>query len=371
MTDLFVHPSNIATRWATAENQRGEKGGACRDNDGRKRNACKAPLKDGETFTLAEAAGSSGMIRRIWITIPERSAAMLRGVRLEIFWDGAATPAVSAPLGDFFCQALGRMTAFENELFSSPEARSFCCVAPMPFRTGMRVVAANETGSDVSMFFYEVDYTLGDVFAPGTMYFHSHWRRENPTTMRRDYELLPRVNGRGRFLGVCAGAAADTDTWLKTWWGEGEVKIYLDGDGERPTLCGTGTEDYIGTGWGQGAYAHRYQGCPLADREKYQYGFYRLHIPDPVWFNENIRATIQQIGCWAPDTIAQMRGMERQLIHGDRPVDMAAAARANGYGLFERQDDWSSCAWFYLDRPENGLPALAPARERLPASASP
>ncbi len=141
--------------------------------------------------------------------------------------------------------------------------------------------------------------------------------------------------------------------------------MYVDGDGEHPTLCGTGTEDYIGTGWGQGAYAQRYQGCPLADHEGYRYGFYRLHVPDPVFFSRDIRVTIQQIGCWAPDTSAQMRGSGLQLMHGDQPVDMAGAVAARGYGLFERRDDWSSCAYFYLDRAENGLPALADAASRI------
>jgi len=145
------------------------------------------------------------------------------------------------------------------------------------------------------------------------------------------------------------------------------VKIYLDGDTAHPTLCGTGTEDYIGTAWGQGAYADRYQGCPLADQERYQYGFYRLHIPDPIHFQQNLRVTIQQIGCWGPDAIAQLHGLGRKLRSGDTLYDMEKVD-LSGYGLFERQDDWSSCAWFYLDRPENGLPPLAPVAERTAPS---
>lgn len=360
MSELFTHLPQLQTRWATAENPRGEKGAACLGNDGRKRNACKAPLKIGECYTLAEATGNSGRIRRIWITIPDRSLKFLRGLRLDLYWDGARTPAVSVPLGDFFGQMLGRMSAFENELFSSPEARSFCCTVPMPFRTGMRITVTNETDAEVSMFFYEVDYTLGDHFGPDTLYFHSHWRRENPTTPRQDYALLSQVSGRGRFLGVCIGVIADTGTWMKSWWGEGEVKMYIDGDGDHPTLCGTGTEDYIGTGWGQGTYAQRYQGCPLADGDKFQYGFYRLHIPDPVYFNQSLRVTIQQIGCWDPQTIVQLKEKGSQLVHGNDPINMT-----KGYGLFERHDDWSSCAWFYLNQPENTLPALPPAAERI------
>ncbi len=217
MNDLAVFRGHIETRWASAENPKGEKGGACRGNDGRKRAACIAPLKAGAAATLAEATGASGAIRRIWITIDNRAPNMLRGLRLDVYWDGAPTPAVSAPIGDFFCQPLGRMCAFENELFSSPEARSFNCYIPMPFKTGMKIVATNETDADLAMFFYEVDYTLGDAFGPESLYFHAHWRRENPTAFRRDYAFLPRVEGRGRFLGVSVGVAADTGTYFKSW----------------------------------------------------------------------------------------------------------------------------------------------------------
>src|SRR4029079_5990915 len=108
---------------------------------------------------------------------------------------------------------------------------------------------------------------------------HAHFRRENPTTLQQDYELLPLVRGKGRFLGVNVGVQADKERYGTTWWGEGEVKVYLDGDTDLPTLCGTGTEDYIGTAWGQGRFAHLYQGCPVADGEAMAYCFYRYHIP--------------------------------------------------------------------------------------------
>jgi hypothetical protein len=206
---------------------------------------------------------------------------------------------------------------------------------------------------------------LGDPHDVTALYLHAHWRRERPTVTKQDYAFLPRVNGRGRFLGVNVGVIADTDTYFKSWWGEGECKVYLDGDDALPTLCGTGTEDYIGTAWGQGQYAHLYQGCHLADHEHYQYSFYRYHIPDPVYFHQDIRVTMHQIGCWGPDTIALMRDAGRELTGTDGDaVDMDAAAAAAGYGLFERRDDWSSCAYFYLDRPANELPLLAPVEER-------
>lgn len=184
--------------------------------------------------------------------------------------------------------------------------------------------------------------------------------------MKQDYMFLPKVTGKGRFPGLNCGVIADTETYFRTWWGEGECKIYLDGDTDYPTLCGTGTEDYIGSGWGQGQYDHLYQGCHLADGENYQYAFYRYHIHDPIYFYSDIRVTMHQIGCWGPDTMKQMRNAGRELLGIDgKQVDMDKAAEDNGYGLFERQDDWSSCAYFYLDRPTNDLPALAPAADRI------
>lgn len=374
---LYDVPEGVQTRWASAENPKALMGGACRPGanldertahlaNGRKCSPCIAPLPAGQSAVLAEVMGTPGTVRRIWVTITDRSPAMLRGLRLDIFWDGAAIPAVSAPLGDFFGQGLGRCATFQSALFSNPEGRSFNCCVPMPFRTGMKVVVTNESAAALEMFFYEVDYTLGDRHPDTALYLHAHWRRERPTTMLRDYEFLPKVIGRGRFLGVNVGVIADTATYVKSWWGEGECKIYLDGDGAHPTLCGTGTEDYIGTGWGQGQYAHLYQGCHVADLENYQFAFYRYHLPDPVYFQRDIRVTMQQIGCWAPDTIRQMRDAGRKLISiAGTPVDMDQAVEANGYGIFERQDDWSSCAYFYLDRPTNDLPPLAPAAERI------
>jgi len=360
---LYAAPDHVETRWASRENPAAEKGRAAQANAGRK-GAPAFTLPAGAAEVLAQAAGS-GTVRRIWITIIDRSPQMLRGIRLDFYWDGAPSPAVSVPIGDFFGHGLGRMAAFENALLSSPEGRSFNCLIPMPFRSGMRIVATNETDTDLRMFFYDVDYTIGDHHGDDVLYFHSCFRRENPTTLQRDYEILPHLPGRGRYLGATIGVIPDTATYGKSWWGEGEVKVYLDGDRRYPTLSGTGTEDYIGTGWGQGQYANLYQGCPTADRDRFQYCFYRLHVPDPVYFHEDVRVTIQQIGWGGADHRAEFRDRGITLYRageGLQPVDLSAEG---SIGLFERQDDWSSCAYFYLDRPENGLPPLIPYAERI------
>lgn len=350
MSELYTLPKGIETRWATSENPRGDRAGACLGDDGRKRHPFSV-LAAGSERTLAEVSGTSGNVRRIWITIDNRSEAMLRNVRIEMYWDESSEPAVSVPIGDFFCHGLGRMATFENCFFSSPEGRSFNCVLPMPFRTGMKIVAVNPTDEPIELFFYEVDYTVGDPHGEDVLYFHALYRRENPTLMRSDFEILPKLEGAGRFLGTNISVIADTKTYFKSWWGEGEVKAFLDGDTDHATLCGTGTEDYIGTGWGQGQYAQMYQGCQIADYEKMQYAFYRFHVPDPVYFRSDIRITIQQIGCWDPATMPQIHGSGTQLVHGGDSVDMVAGVAANAYGLYERQDDWSSVAYFYLDRP--------------------
>lgn len=367
---LYTLPEGVETRWATPENPRGRRGAGGRLHHGRKGFACWF-LRPGEELVLAEESGTSGIVRRIWVTLGDRTPAMLRALRLEFRWDGASRPAASVPLGDFFGAALGTQRPFESALFSSPEGRSFTCFVPMPFRTAMRISVANDGTETQYMLFSEVDYTVGDAIGDDALYFHAHWRAENPTTLLRDYEFLPQVRGRGRYLGTHVGVVADAAAYGDSWWGEGECKIWLDGDAEHPTLCGTGTEDYLGTGWELGAYHHRTQGCHLADPKRMRYGFYRWHLDDPVYFHEEIRVAMQQIGSWRPH-------VKDLLAKGGRPIWHAGAAagvppvsvdfsdpRTEAYGLFERQDAWSSCACFYLDRPENGLPALDPVVKRI------
>src|SRR5262249_40953488 len=127
------------------------------------------------------------------------------------------------------------------------------------------------------------------------LYFHAFWTRVVKPELKKDFAILPAVNGKGRYLGMNMGVITDP-VYQKSWWGEGEVKIYLDGDKDLPTLNGTGTEDYIGTGWGQGVFAHQYQGCLVADEAQRQWAFYRYHVPDPVYFQQRCEVTIQVMG---------------------------------------------------------------------------
>jgi Protein of unknown function (DUF2961) len=358
---FFSLPKHVQTRWASPENPDGRKGAGGQLDKGRKGRPC-CPLKSGQQIVLAEESGTSGIVRRIWMTVNERSHRIMRGVRIDIYWDGASHPAVSAPLGDFFGQGLGRSQRFQSIFFSNPEGRSFNCVIPMPFRTGFRIVMTNESPIEIEALFYDVNYTVGDQIESPS-YLHAFWNRENLTTLVRDFTVLPKTTGAGRYLGANFSVIVNSKVYLDSWWGEGECKMFIDGDGEHPTLVGTGTEDYIGTAWGQGQYADLYQGSHLNDRQLGQYAFYRYHVPDPVYFQHDIRVVFQQIGGAAPAFFKKMRASGTQLIKAAKdagePVDLEIGS------LFERQDDWASCCYFYLDRPENGLPALAPAEERM------
>lgn len=361
----FVVPDRVQTRWATPENPTATPGRGGEASGGRKGHPCLS-VAAGQSVVLASAENTSGIVRRIWATIDHRDPQRLRGVKIEFFWDGATRPAISAPIGDFFGTGLGQQVAFQSVWFSNPEARSFNCCLPMPFQRGMKIVLTNESDRDIGSLYYEINFTVGDALPPEALYLHAHWRRENPTRLQQDYEILPRVTGRGRYLGCNLGVIVDRGKYFRAWWGEGEVKVYLDGDRALPSLCGTGTEDYIGTAWGQGRYDHLYQGCHYADAERLRYCFYRYHALDPIWFRQDARVTIQQIGCWAPDCRWDLsRSAEAIRLAAPGAPVVNWAANKESYGLFERQDDWSSCCYFYFDRTENELPPLAPAAERI------
>lgn len=363
--DLFTMPAKTETRWATAENPDGVKSGAS-VGDGRKCRPC-LEFKSGETLTLAYCE-EAGVLRRIWITYDFDKMNLLtsRGFRLRIYFDLCDKPAVDVPLGDFFCFGMGKKVKFENALFASPEGRSLNCHIPMPFRRGMKMEVTNETEIDINSFFYQVDYTIKDDLPENMLYFHSAFNRENPTAAGCDFEILPRVAGSGRFLGTCVSVKADQKYYRKFWWGEGEVKIYIDGDLEYPTLCGTGTEDYICTAWGQQQYSNMFYGSHYANEQDMEFCFYRLHIADPVYFHRDIRVTIQQLGYAPPVEMAHHmyeKGIERMPAKGygldEITLDSLFSGVAGGgikSHLFERCDDWSAVAYFYLDKPESCLP---------------
>jgi hypothetical protein len=319
----------------------------------------------------------SGIIRRIWITISDRSPEMVRSLTLAAYWEGQSKPAVLAPLGDFFGIAHGQLCAFESAVLSNPEGRSFNCIIPMPFRRAARLVLTNESNKDVSNLFYDVDFEAVRELPKDALYFHCYWNRQVRTQLGVDYELLPRITGRGRFLGVNVGVLSNPE-YGNSWWGEGEVKMYLDGDREHPTLAGTGAEDYTGTAWGLGKFANRYQGCPVADPARRMWAFYRFHIPDPVFFASDLKVTIQTIG---GDDAAKVRNyVKRKLAVIPVSVDLHGAFTKllepgapgmndpnfpEGWVNFYRQDDYCATAYFYLDKPTHDLPPMPALDVRL------
>jgi hypothetical protein len=370
---IYEKAPAVQTRWSSFENLKAERGQAARENKGAKGHAFDR-LASGERKTLLDVDGS-GIIHRIWLTISDRSPEMLRGLRLDMSWDGASQPAVSAPLGDFFGIGLGRRTRFECALFAVPEGRSFISFLQMPFRKSARITITNESDKDLVYLFYDINISLGVEHTPETLYLHAHWRRESPNALGQDYVILPEVPGCGRFLGCNVGVIADP-MYEGAWWGEGEVKVWFGGD-EHPTLCGTGTEDYVGTAWGQGTFAQRLHGCPIADGDNRQWAFYRYHLDDPIYFNDGCRVAIQTIGGCEKTKVLSLHAKNVPLIpvsiaQGDRGpfvrlMDCGAplgSVPEDGWCNFWRQDDWSATAYFYHESPAGLFPALQPAAFR-------
>ena len=366
---LYEYSDQIEPRWFSFENISGAKGAGGKENHGAKGHPCDY-LKPGETKTLLNMQ-EAGMINRIWVTVNDRSPEMLRSLRLEMFWDNEKKPAVSVPFGDFFGVGLGETASFENALFANPEGRSFNCFIPMPFKKAARITVTNESGKNLDMIFFDIDVQRLSSWNDDFLYFHAYWHRDTATTLSRDYNILPEIKGKGRFLGCNIGILCNKD-YKGFWWGEGEVKMYLDGDKEYPTLAGSGTEDYIGTAWGQGKFAQTYTGCLVADEERNAWAFYRFHIKDPVYFKNNCLVTIQQIGGGPKADVKKLmdKGVklipvtihEIPILHPiyskDSITRLDNPALPEGWVNFYRTDDYSSVAYFYLDSPVNELPEI-------------
>ena len=371
---IFQKPDpNIQTRWYTPENQSGEKGKAGKANFGRKGYPFVV-VKPGETIVMADIKGN-GTIRRIWSTTdPFDDPEVLRGYKLEIFWDGAEKPAVQVPMGDFYCHTFGKMTKFENIFFSCPEAKSYNCYIPMPFKKSAKIRLTNES-KKIMRIFYEINCTLGENHGDDIMYFHSSWRRENFTKAREDFTILPKISGTGRFLG-CNIGMRQNPAMKSFWFGEGEVKVFLDGDKKWPTLCGTGTEDFIGTGWGQGQFDDLYQGNQYVSEQgdgsfKTFYGFYRFNAPDPIYFHKDIKVIIQTLGgANAKHLLQDMKANPKQkYMKAGKGNEFFTQKEVEDLGdsfvLVEREDDYCATAYWYMNSPTNSLPTLAPIEERI------
>jgi hypothetical protein len=380
--ELYKIPANNPqTRWVSPENPTGGKGQAAKINKGAKGQAFYI-IKPGEKKMLFDIKGA-GVITRIWMSgsIPI-TPDQRRMVRLDMFWDGSTKAAVSAPIGDFFGEGLGLISPYENYFFSSPEARSYNCTIPMPYKNAARIELTNESGSYVYLW-YDIDFLQLKKQDEDILYFHSYWSRDLATTIGKDFSILPVVKGRGRYLGANVGVIGDT-SYQRTWFGEGEVKVYLDGDKNNPSLCGTGTEDYVGSGWGMGRFFGPEHGSLLDDSTHELFTFYRYHVSDPVYFYTDCKVTIQQVGSMPVSQIRDLvkghvnlepvwyfnsydndssanRKTPEQIGLLDRPNrdDRNPEKIPNESSVnYYRSDDVSATAYFYLDSPSSDLPSL-------------
>ena len=308
------------TRSITAENPRGEVGGGGRAASnlgvGRKGEPC-ITLAAGSNTVLADIEGT-GVIQHIWFTVTDKTdkgVFVLRDLVLRMYWDGEDTPSVEAPLGDFFCCGFGQRAIVSSLPIAVNPTGGMNCFFPMPFGSRARIEIENQHPADIFGFFYAINYSLVDALPGEAGRFHAQWRRENPTKKGEDFTILSGVEGEGQYVGTYLAWNA----MQRYWWGEGEIKFYIDDDGEFPTICGTGTEDYVGGAWcfyqkdGQGVirettYSTPFLGYPFYSRddasqpEKFgldaqcMHGLYRFHLMDPIRFEKKLRVAIQQIG---------------------------------------------------------------------------
>lgn len=345
--------SDAQSRSIGPENFTGEKGKAGMSTNGPNANGASRELGQGwkvspnvtipgrSTFTLADIDGP-GSIQQIWMTPAPFDKT--RFYILRIYWDGETSPSVECPLGDFFACGWGRYCQINSQAVCVNPANALNCYWPMPFRKKCRITLEN-LSDDPMVIFYQINYTLAPV-PRDAAYFHAEFRRENPVKTKGTYTILDGVEGRGQYVGTyIAFGAHDTG-----WWGEGEIKFFIDGDNQFPTICGTGTEDYFCGSYcfdvpqnGKDHYTEfstPYSGMPQVIRpdgfydSQTRFGLYRWHITDPIRFQKNLKVTIQDLGWQA------------------------------GGRFMKLQDDISSVAFWYQIEPHKDFPPL-PSRDDL------
>jgi hypothetical protein len=345
----------LDSRAATFENPTGERGAGGSACGGRKGSPNRR-LLPGERIVLLDSDGP-GMVRHIWMTFPPGSPEAMRSKVIEVFYDGADEPSISVPCLDFFGLPHGRAVAYQSALLAAQEGRGFGSWLPMPFRRSIRVELLNGD-TEPTWLYYQIDYTRQAELPADLGHLHVSFRRENPTEMQRDFVIAEGLAGPGRFLGCNVGVRVLDHAH---WYGEGEVKVYRDGDGDLPTICGTGLEDYVGSAWGMGRHDGLYGGAPLlvappgGQRDMPDLvGFYRWHLPDPIMFRDSLRVTIQQIGAVAfgPDDEAGRSAYEAtNPLAGVGWVPLSVPAPMV-FAIAERVDDYCATAYVYCVEPQ-------------------
>ena len=346
--------SGAVTRSLSAENVNGEKGRGgmategrgsfnARDLGGRPWKVSPAvDIEAGDTYLMADVDGP-GAIQQVWITITKA----WRHSILRVYWDDEDTPSIETPIGDFFGMGWQEFAHLNSIPVTVNPGSAFNCNWVMPFRKHCRMTIEN-LGDEKITLFYQVNYTLDEVPSRAA-YFHAQFRRTNPVPYKHDYTIVDGVQGKGHYVGTYMAWQANN----KGWWGEGEIKFFMDGDQDFPTICGTGTEDYFcgsynfEPGWEKRGFLGNYKefSTPYAGlhqvirpdgtfNSQQRFGMYRWHVMDPVRFDEDLRVTMQALG-WR-----------------------------SGKRYLPLQDDIASVAYWYQAEPHAPFPHL-PHRDEL------
>ena len=350
---LSVLTPNVESRQVSPENPTGEKGkGAMRVPDPANPDLAfsggASDLGQGwkvrpfikvaaHTTTAIMDVEGPGTIKHIWMaTSPDLSEVGRSGV-LRFYWDGEETPSVEVPIADFFAIGHGKFAPVNSSMVVDVPQASMNCYWPMPFGRHARITFTNDSDKDLPLLTFQIDYEAGPI-AANSGYFHAQWRRARVSRTLPLYSILDGVKGDGRYVGTFL-------SWMQLssgWAGEGEVKFYIDGDRQFPTIAGTGTEDYFGADWGFPAvYSTPYMGNVLDHKSKdpevgTQWSLYRWHVPDPISFHKDLKVTIQDLGWW-PNGKYQ-------------PLD----------------DDFASTAFWYQKEPHAQFPRFPLLSERWP-----
>lgn len=341
--------SDAKSRSISPENFTGEKGQGGMATKGTGENASRdlgqgwkvspsVVIKAHTTFTVAEINGS-GVIQHIWMT----PTGNWRNSILRFYWDDEKTPSVEVPVGDFFCMGWGQYAPLRSLAVCVNPGSAFNCYWPMPFRKKCRITMENIDQKDMILY-YQVDYSLTDIPSDAG-YFHAQFRRVNPLPYKSVYTLVDNIKGKGQYVGTYLAWGVHNNGW----WGEGEIKFYIDGDTKYPTINGTGTEDYF---CGSYDFDTRRKNTAGVDEVNYtefstpysglhqvirgdghynvsqRFGMYRWHITDPIRFDKDLKVTIQALG-W----------------------------RSEGRYL-PLQDDIASTVFWYQTEPHGTFPAL-------------
>ena len=335
------------TRSISPENFDGAKGGGGRASEGTGAKAAvdlgvgwkvspSIEIAAGATVDLAAIDGPA-VITHIWLTTHRSN---WRRLVLRAYWDGADEPAIEVPVGDFFGQGWCSFAQLSSAVIAANPHGGFNSYFPMPFAGSARITLENLAPTDVVVY-YQITYET-NVSVEGTGYLHAQFHRSNPLPAKSVHPIVDTVTGHGRYVGTYLAWGVNRSGW----WGEGEIKFFLDGDDEFPTICGTGTEDYFGGAWnfdvpgtGYTAFTTPYLGLHQVLKpdglyhSQQRFGMYRWHLADPIHFHSDLRVNIQALG-WK-----------------------------SGWRYQPLSDDIASTAYFYLDAPTANRPVFPGADE--------